>query len=393
MAHRARSPNVGLPPAATRGREARVPAEPDDMNQRADLRPTRDYDGFAVYEWMWAKEGLGLPTGSTELLVYAKIYAVSHHGTGVMTASQPKLAALFGVARETVNRILADLVDKGLIYVCGEWRAPGRGARAVNVYAACQAPVERAVSAAPSVADPVVWEGNVTGTSRWNVMPASHCNVSRTSHCNVTGKSNVTQTSHCDSGPSTSGNESFQQNPLITKTNPDPKSGESGRGQRTLTEVEEAAFQKLVGMSLKEVRGIYMEETRGLFLAAIDDGVTPETLLLAYGEYRRTLLDSKKRGGLYRPMSLSHWLQKGRQGDDYNSWIVDARDGKGPASAEAAATEIAPATDGTWVAFPLNGQPEVIPIKRGAEKAAARAAWERETRRRWLEQGKRRQEG
>lgn len=367
-----------------------MPAEPDDTKQRADLRPTRDYDGFAVYEWMWAKEGLGLPTGSTELLVYAKIYAVSHHGTGVMTASQPKLASLFGVARETVNRILADLVDKGLIYVCGEWRAPGRGARAVNVYAACQAPVERAVAAAPSVADPIVWEGNVTGTSHWNVMPASHCNVSQTSRCNVTGKSNVTQMSHCDSGPSTSGNESFQQSPLITKTNPDPKSGESGRGQRTLTEVEEAAFQRLVGMSLKEVRGIYMEETRGLFRTAIDDGVTPETLLSAYGEYRRTLLDSKKRGGLYRPMSLSHWLQKGRQGDDYNSWIVDARDGKDPASAESGATVISLATDGTWVAFPPGGQPEVVPVARGVDKAAAREAWERTVRERHVERDGRR---
>lgn len=367
-----------------------MPAGPDDTTRRADLRPTRDYDGFTVYEWMWAKEGLGLPTGSTELLVYAKIYAVSHHGTGVMTASQPKLASLFGVARETVNRILADLVDRGLIYVCGEWRAPGRGARAVNVYAACQAPVERAVAAAPSVADPIVWEGNVTGTSHWNVTPVSHCNVSPTSPCNVTGKSNVTQTSHCDSGMSTSGNGSFQQSPLITKTNPDPKQEEPEGGQRSLTEVEEAAFQRLVGMSLKEVKGIYMDETRGLFRAAVDDGISPDTLLLAYGEYRRTLLDSKKRGGKYHPMTLSHWLQKGRRGSDYNTWIVDARDGRDPASVETGATVISLATDGTWVAFPSGGQPETVPVARSADEKTAREAWERMVHERHVEQDGRR---
>lgn len=354
-----------------------MPAEPDDTRQRADLRPTRDYDGFAVYEWMWAEEGLGLSTGSTELLVYAKIYAVSHHGTGVLTASQPKLASLFGVSRETVNRILADLVAKGLIYVCGEWRAPGRGARAVNVYAACQAPVERAVASAPSVADPIVWEGNVTGTTRWNVTPESHCNV--------TEKSNVTQTSHCDMGQTTSGNRSFQQSQLITKTNPNADSEKAGERQRSLSELEETAFQTLLRMSLKRVKSVYVDEARGLFTAAVDDGISPETLISAYDDYKRTLLESKARGGQYHPMSLSHWLQKGRRGDDYNHWIVDARDGSDTASTDARATVISLATDGTWVAFPPGGQPERVPVARGADRAAAHEAWEREARRRRLE--------
>ena len=114
------------------------------------MRATSDYDGITLHEWMWSADGLALPTSSAELLVYAKVYSVSHHNAGALTASQPKLAELFGLTREYVNRTLARLVDKGLVYVCGTCRAPGQGGRPVNVYAVCQSPIDRAVGAARS---------------------------------------------------------------------------------------------------------------------------------------------------------------------------------------------------------------------------------------------------
>lgn len=93
---------------------------------------------------------------------------------------------------------------------------------------------------------------------------------------------------------------------------------------------------------------------------------------------------------MYRPMSLSHWLQKGRRGSDYNNWIVDARDGRDPASVETGATVITLATDGTWVAFPPGRQPETVPVVRNADEKTAREVWERMVRERRLEQDGRR---
>jgi hypothetical protein len=161
------------------------------------MRATSDYDGITLHEWMWSAEGLALPTSSAELLVYAKVYSVSHHNAGALTASQPKLAELFGLTRECVNRTLARLVDKGLVYVCGTCRAPGQGGRPVNVYAVCQAPIDRAVGAARSSREenqfsPAtnVTEGHVPAPS---VTDASRTDVTAPSHSNVTGQANVTE--------------------------------------------------------------------------------------------------------------------------------------------------------------------------------------------------------
>lgn len=356
--------------------------EPAERGEGRDpaMRTTSDYDGIVLYEWMWSPDGLGLPLTSADLMIYSKVYAVSHHSTGAMTASQPKLAQLFGLSRETVNRTLRRLIEDGLVYVCGTVRASGQGGRPVNVYAVCQAPIERAVTGCRSMAEqstlPEVRQQpstNVTGRH----IPSGERDSQ--SHSNVTREANVTERHVRENGAQPAQKQTFQQSPLISKTNPDPKDG--GK-RRELTETEFLAFRKLLSMSLKPVQERYEDEARGLFSSCIDEGIAPETLLTAYGRYSRQLIASRNAGGRYFPMTLTHFLMRNKGTEDdpkHNSWIEDARAEAAAASkASGKETKILRdvATD-LWIAFPHGAEPEYIQgVGPGATREQALEAWE-----------------
>ena len=354
------------------------------------LAPTSDYDGFALHEWMWSPSGLNLGIGSLDLMVYAKVYSVSHHNTGAMTASQPKLAQLFGVTREAVNRSLRRLVDGGLVFVCGNVRGHGQGGRPVNVYAACQAPIETALSRCRSSAELNQLSGaqwlpalaNVTAGSRTaaNVTDGSRPDVTPGSHSNVTPESNVTGGSRSQTTAPTC--ESFDSGHMPLTTNTDSNSkGKEDKG-RDLTETEFLAFQKLMSMSLKPTPDRYSEETRRCFVACVDEGIGPELLLTAYGRYARKLLASKRSGGEYHPMSLSHFLMRRRRKDGavaHNEWIEEAVN-EAQAEQGTSRRETKFLRDNAsryWIAFPPGGNPEYVPgIGADADEAQARDAWE-----------------
>lgn len=356
------------------------PAERDDTHVPA-MRPTADYDGITMYEWMWSPDGLGLPLTSPDLLIYSKVYAVSHHSAGAMTASQPKLAQLFGLSRETVNRALRRLVKSGLVYVCGTVRPKGQGGKPVNVYAVCQAPIDRAVSRCRSMTEASPFAAT-SGREEANVTESHVREPERDgeSHSNVTHEANVTDGHIHENASRAAQTQGFQQSPLITKTNPNPKGGEMG--QRELTETEFLAFRALLSKSLKPVPQQYVEEARGLFASCIDEGIGPELLLAAYGRYASRLIASRNSGGPYHPMSLTHFLMRNKGTSDdprHNSWIEDevAR-----SSAVANASGKAPrllrdTSTGLWIAFPPGGEPEYVPsIGPEASEAQARDAWE-----------------
>ena len=360
------------------------PAERDDAHGPS-MVPTCDYDGITLHEWMWSPRGLGLALTSPDLMVYAKVYSVSHHNSGAMTASQPKLARLFNLSRETVNRALRRLVDDGLIYVCGTVRGKGRAGRPVNVYAVCQGPINRAVSRCRSTAeanqlspaspdDAPLLDKNVT---HGHVYPDKRDPQSRS---NVTGEANVTHGHVCEQGEPPAKTPGFRQSPLITKTNPNPRGGE--KRARELTETEFLAFRTLLSKSLKPVPERYVDEVRGLFASCIDEGIGPDLLLSAYGRYARKLIASRNSGGQYHPMSLSHFLMRNRGTKDdprHNTWIEDAI-ARSRAESDASGKGLRLLRDsstGLWIAFPPGGDPEYVPgIGADADEALARDAWE-----------------
>lgn len=360
------------------------PVERDDAHGPS-MVSTCDYDGITLHEWMWSPRGLGLALTSPDLMVYAKIYSVSHHNTGAMTASQPKLAQLFSLTRETVNRALRRLVDNGLVYVCGTVRGKGRAGRPVNVYAVCQDPINRAVSRCRSMA-----EANQLSPTASEAAPLLDKNVTRShicsdkgdrrSHTNVTGKTNVTESHIRERGALPAETRGFQHSPLIPKTNPNPI-GETKK-RRELTETEFLAFRTLLSKSLKPVPERYIDEARELFASCVDEGIGPELLLSAYGRYAKQLIASRNSGGRYHPMSLSHFLMrnKGTETDPrHNSWIEDevARS-RAETDASGKGTRLFRDTStGLWIAFPARGEPEYIPgIDAGADEARARDVWE-----------------
>lgn len=65
------------------------------------------------------REKLGL-TGN-ELLIYAVIAGYSANGQGCYYGNQDYLSELTGTTRRTVNKVLQDLVDRGLIVKVGQW--------------------------------------------------------------------------------------------------------------------------------------------------------------------------------------------------------------------------------------------------------------------------------
>ena len=353
------------------------PAERDDAHGPA-MRPTSDYDGITLYEWMWSPDGLGLPLTSPDLMVYSKVYAVSHHNAGAMTASQPKLAQLFGLSRETVNRTLRRLVESGLVYVCGTIRSKGQGGRAVNVYAVCQSPIDRAVTGCRSLAE----SDQIAETGSGNVTE-SHISPSKRdgeSPSNVTHEANVTEEHVRENGTSTGQMQSFRQAPLITKSNPNPSGG--GKMRRELTETEFLAFKRLLAKSLRPVPERYVDEARGLFASCIDEGIGPELLLGAYGNYARQLIASRNSGGPYHPMSLTHFLMRNRGTKEeprHNSWIEDEVS-RSRAEADASGRGLRLYRDratGLWIAFPKGGEPMYVPgIDADADEDQARRAWE-----------------
>ena len=355
------------------------------------FRRTRDYDGFMIYEWMWSPDGLGLSLFSSELMLYAKIYSVSHHNTGALTASQGKLAELFGLTRESVNRVLKRLVSRGLIYVCGTCRAPGHAGRAVNVYAVCQAPINRAVRRAPSVSEANQFAqsdpagASVTPGSRSYVTAESPLNVTEESPLNVTASANVSEASHTQNSHLAGAQPDGAAPQLANGTNPN-EGKETGLpiACRQLTQTELLTFESLCKMSLKPVRDCYRAGTLDDYRAILEDGYSADMVLTAYENYRTTLLTSRKRGGRYFPMTLSHFLQR-RYGTGaektYNTWLQDVyrQANTAPstsANADGMETRFILTTDGSWVAVEQNGVPQFVPgLREGATRADAVAAW------------------
>ena len=65
------------------------------------------------------REKLGL--SGNELLIYAVIAGYSANGQGCYYGNQDYLSELTGTTRRTVNKVLQDLVDRGLIVKVGQW--------------------------------------------------------------------------------------------------------------------------------------------------------------------------------------------------------------------------------------------------------------------------------
>ncbi|MCH3942320.1 MAG: hypothetical protein LKE37_01155 [Atopobiaceae bacterium] len=352
------------------------------------MRATSDYDGITLHEWMWSAEGLALPTSSAELLVYAKVYSVSHHNAGALTASQPKLAELFGLTRECVNRTLARLVDKGLVYVCGTCRAPGQGGRPVNVYAVCQAPIDRAVGAARSSREenqfsPAtnVTEGHVPAPS---VTDASRTDVTAPSRSNVTGQANVTEAPPSRKAAPSCGNADLSTGPLT----PSPRTrttGDEEERPRDLTETEFLAFRTLLKRSLKPVAARYEQEALDDFRKLVSGDFDAEMVLAAYDSYERTLRRNAAEGRPYNPMSLTHFLsrRKPRPGEDegrYNAWLEDALEERERqerlVEGTRVKTDFRRTSDGDWVVIATGRPAEYVRgVRRGASLEEAIRAY------------------
>lgn len=113
-------------------------------------RRTEDRDFLTIYDWMISSDGLGLKVTSAACTVYARIYAVSHHGQGASFETQGHLAQLLGMSREAVCRSVRLLKDRGLI----EERATiGPERTGLKLLAVVQEPIDRAIECCDAAYD------------------------------------------------------------------------------------------------------------------------------------------------------------------------------------------------------------------------------------------------
>lgn len=85
-------------------------------SSKSNLHNNLDHFQVTIFDWMTAKDGLGLPAVSAEIFVYAAVYQSSRYQTGFMSSSTYALAEHIGISRMSIHRSLKSLLSKDLIH-------------------------------------------------------------------------------------------------------------------------------------------------------------------------------------------------------------------------------------------------------------------------------------
>ena len=85
-------------------------------SSKSNLHNNLDHFQVTIFDWMTAKDGLGLPAISAEVFVYAAVYQSSRYQTGFMSSSTYALAEHIGISRMSIHRSLKSLLSKDLIH-------------------------------------------------------------------------------------------------------------------------------------------------------------------------------------------------------------------------------------------------------------------------------------
>ena len=85
-------------------------------SSKSNLHNNLDHFQVTIFDWMTAKDGLGLPAISAEIFVYATVYQSSRYQTGFMSSSTYALAEHIGISRMSIHRSLKSLLSKDLIH-------------------------------------------------------------------------------------------------------------------------------------------------------------------------------------------------------------------------------------------------------------------------------------
>lgn len=85
-------------------------------SSKSNLHNHLDHFQVTIFDWMTAKDGLGLPAISAEVFVYAAVYQSSRYQAGFMSSSTYALAEHIGISRMSIHRSLKSLLSKDLIH-------------------------------------------------------------------------------------------------------------------------------------------------------------------------------------------------------------------------------------------------------------------------------------
>lgn len=85
-------------------------------SSKSNLHNNLDHFQVTIFDWMTAKDGLGLPAISAEVFVYAAVYQSSRYQAGFMSSSTYALAEHIGISRMSIHRSLKSLLSKDLIH-------------------------------------------------------------------------------------------------------------------------------------------------------------------------------------------------------------------------------------------------------------------------------------
>lgn len=85
-------------------------------SSKSNLHNNLDHFQVTIFDWMTAKNGLGLPAISAEVFVYAAVYQSSRYQAGFMSSSTYALAEHIGISRMSIHRSLKSLLSKDLIH-------------------------------------------------------------------------------------------------------------------------------------------------------------------------------------------------------------------------------------------------------------------------------------
>ena len=85
-------------------------------SSKSNLHNNLDHFQVTIFDWMTAKDGLGIPAISAEVFVYAAVYQSSRYQAGFMSSSTYALAEHIGISRMSIHRSLKSLLSKDLIH-------------------------------------------------------------------------------------------------------------------------------------------------------------------------------------------------------------------------------------------------------------------------------------
>ena len=116
------------------------------MGNETDKTAALDRDYFTIFDWMMDPSGLNLK--NNELLVFAKIYSMSHHSRHGYIVGQEELASSLFIHRSTIYRALEKLVASGLIECRDVFESisEARGFRCPKAYCVVQDRVNEAIN-------------------------------------------------------------------------------------------------------------------------------------------------------------------------------------------------------------------------------------------------------